>query len=65
MRPPYTNDPSRRRPAAFQVADEAERDDMAPQPVRRPKSFDHPVTIVADEDDPFAGTDLDLSLIHI
>ncbi len=65
MRPPYTNDPSRRRPAAFQVEDEADRDTATPQPVRRPKSFDQPVTIVADEDDPFSGADLDSASLPV
>ncbi|MEV4606465.1 TIGR01620 family protein [Neorhizobium sp. LMR1-1-1.1] len=59
MRPPHTNDPSRRRPTSFQVEDETGTDTAAAHPVRRPKSFDQPVAVVPDEDDPFSGADLD------
>ena len=65
MRPPYTQEPSKRRPAAFQVAGEDDRETATPEPVRKPKSFDQPVAVIPDEDDPFSGADLDAAALPV
>ncbi len=67
MRPTNTRDPDRaRRPSAFSVEEEARPSEASAPSARRPMSFDRPVTLTPDEDDPFAGSaDLDAGSLPV
>lgn len=56
MRPTTTGnpkDPNRRRPASFEVETEVGPTTAAPAITRSPKSFDQPVSVIPEADDPF------------
>jgi putative membrane protein len=58
--------PNRRRPASFAIEDETRVEAAAPAPSRSPKSFDQPVAVIPEADDPFdADEALDASALPI
>jgi putative membrane protein len=53
MRPTNPSDPNRRRPASFQIEGETRPEVASPAPSRSPKSFDQPVAVIPEDEDPF------------